>query len=110
MSVESMPQQPDAAALSAAPRRRRRRMPRRFFVGAISLYAMVLGVFLLSRSSLQHALPNIHTIVPTLAAISFYVAANLFLLILGRGHVSRWIVLLAVMTTFVLTSALALTL
>src|SRR5439155_22969799 len=99
MTVDSVPLQ-----------RRRAHLPGHFFVGTIALYALVLGTFLLSRSTLVHAQPNIHRVVPTLAAISFYIAGNLFLLIIGRGHVSRWVVLTAMMTTFIATSIFAVTL
>jgi hypothetical protein len=94
-------------AETAPLQRRRAHLPGHFFVGTIALYALVLGTFLLSRSTLIHAQPNIHRVVPMLAAISFYVAGNLFLLIIGRGHVSRWVVLTAVMTTFIATCVFA---
>src|SRR5437867_598981 len=101
MSVDST-----AVLLAQEPARRQARMPRRFFFGTLALYALVLGTFLLTLSPFQHSLPNIHTVVPTLAGISFYVAGNLFLLILGRGQVSRWVVLSVILTTFLLASAL----
>ena len=82
----------------------RRRTPKHFFVGTVLLYALVLGTFLLTATRLRHAEPNWRTLVPFAAAVSFYVAANLFLLILGRGHVSRWTVLKCVAATLVMTT------
>jgi RsiW-degrading membrane proteinase PrsW (M82 family) len=54
--------------------------------------------------------PNWRTVVPVSAAFSFYLAANLFLLILGRGRVSRWTVLKCTAATLVAASALCLSL
>lgn len=81
-----------------------RRVPTHFFVGTVLLYALVLGTFLLTATSLRHAEPNWRTLVPFAAAVSFYVASNLFLLILGRGHVSRWTVLKCVAATLIMTT------
>src|SRR2546423_263857 len=112
MSVDSVSPGTNVAGgkVLPVPPCRRGRLPRRFFVGTLALYALVLGTFLLSRSALQHARPDVPTIVPTLAGVSFYIAGSLFLLILGRGEVSRWVVLIAVLSTFVLATALDLVL
>ena len=59
-------------------RRQRRRVPTHFFVGTLLLYAVVLGTFLLTATSLHRAIPNWRTIVPVAAGVSFYVASNLF--------------------------------
>src|SRR5207253_877090 len=75
-------------ATAEFPRRQRQprpRVPRHFFVGTLLLYGVVLGTYLLHRTSLQTAMPNWRTVVPLAAGVSFYIAANLFLLILGRG-------------------------
>ena len=81
-----------------------RRVPTHFFVGTLLLYALVLGTFLLTATRLRHAEPNFRTLVPFAAAGSFYVASSLFLLILGRGHVSRWTVLACVIATLAMTT------
>src|SRR4051812_31053955 len=94
MGVDSP--QPVASASSAtivAPAPRGRRVPRRFFIGTLLLYALVLGTYFLRLTPLHNAVPDWRTIVPSFAFASFYVPAGLFLLILGRGHVSRWDVL-----------------
>jgi RsiW-degrading membrane proteinase PrsW (M82 family) len=85
-------------------------VPRRFFLGTFALYAMFLGTFLLSASPLQRVIPHVETAVPLVAGFSFYLSGNLFLLILGRGHVSRWTVLLVILSTLVLASTLCLAL
>jgi RsiW-degrading membrane proteinase PrsW (M82 family) len=85
-------------------------MPTHFFVGTLLLYAVVLGTFLLSASPLQHSSPNWRTVVPIAAGVSFYVAANLFLLILGRGQVSRWTVLNVALATLIISATLSLAL
>jgi hypothetical protein len=109
-TIDSMPQAAGAIGTFAGSgsSRSRRRVPRRFFAGTVALYFLLLGTFLLSASSLRHAIPNIYTVVPLLAALSFHVAGSLFLLIMGRGTVSRWAVLFCIMTTFMLTAALCL--
>jgi hypothetical protein len=107
MSIDLMPGT-DTTAAASVPAKRRRRMPAHFFVGTLLLYAVVLGTFLLAGSSLQHARPNWHTMVPMSAGVSFYVASNLFLLILGRGQVSRWMVLKVTSITLILTVLLCL--
>lgn len=93
-------------APASAARHRRHRLPTHFFIGTLLLYALVLGTFLLNLTRLHHADPNWRTLVPFAAAISFYVASTLFLLILGRGHVSRWTVLVCVAVALVSTAAL----
>jgi len=70
----------------------------------------VLGTYLLWLTPLHHAIPNWRTLVPFLACASFYICAGLFLLILGRGLVSRWAVLISVIVTFVLSSLLSVSL
>jgi heme/copper-type cytochrome/quinol oxidase subunit 3 len=77
-------------------------------VGTLLLYAVVLGIFLLHRSRLQQARPDYRRLVPSAAGASFYVSANLFLLILGRGRVSRWAVLTTVGVTLALSTVLSL--
>ena len=94
-----------------APTRRRcrtapHRMPTHFFVATLMLYGLVLGTFLLNLTKLRHAEPNWWTLVPFAAGVSFYIASTLFLLILGRGQISRWTVLLCMAATLVLTTLL----
>jgi hypothetical protein len=97
-----------SAAPVFAPPSRGRRVPRRFFIGTLLLYAIVLGTYFLRLTPLHHAVPDWRTIVPSFAFASFYVPAGLFLLILGRGHVSRWDVLKVIAAAFVLTCVLCL--
>lgn len=77
-----------------------RRLPKRFFLGTLLLYATVMGTYALVLTPLQYEIPSWRTIVPFLAFGAFYISAGLFLLILGRGHVSRWAVLTSVIATF----------
>lgn len=98
----------DAAA--APLRQRPPRVPAHFFIATLMLYGLVFGTFLLNLTRLRHAEPNWRTLVPFTAGASFYVASTLFLLILGRGLVSRWTVLRCIATTLVLTTALCLVL
>jgi len=106
-----VPMTPTAAPASPIRvRRPRPRVPRHFFVGTLLLYGVVFGTFLLYRTSLHEALPNWRTVVPVAAGVSFYIAANLFLLILGRGHISRWTVLKVTGATLILTAVLCLSL
>jgi hypothetical protein len=81
-------------------------MPKRFFLGTLLLYGLVLGTYGLVLTPLQHEIPNWQGVVPFLAFASFYIGAGLFLLILGRGHVSRWAVLISIITVFALSSML----
>ena len=98
-----------AGVPASAPRRRR--VPTHFFVGTLLLYALVLGTFLLNASpAMRQWRPNWRTIVPVVAGVSFYVSANLFLLILGRGRVSRWTVLAGTLATLIVTAGLCLSL
>src|SRR5687767_465832 len=89
---------------------RSHRVPTHFFVATLLLYALVLGTFLLNLTKLRHAEPNWRTLVPFGAGVSFYVASTLFLLILGRGQISRWTVLVCTTTTLVLTTLLCMVL
>jgi hypothetical protein len=86
----------------------RGRVPKRFFLATLALYALILGTYLLRNTVLQTAIPNWRTVVPTLSGVSFYILATLFLLILGRGRVSRWVVLIVIACTFVYTAGLCL--
>jgi len=118
MSIDLTPEQsrnlPDAGGVlsytPSSPRPRSKRVPTHFFVATLMLYALVLGTFLLNLTRLRHAEPNWRTLVPFGAGVSFYVASTLFLLIMGRGQISRWTVLLCTATTLVLTTLLCLTL
>ena len=94
----------------APPPPRPHRVPTHFFVATLLLYGLVLGTFLLNLTKLRHAEPNWRTLVPFGAGVSFYVASTLFLLILGRGQVSRWTVLVCTTTTLILTTLLCLVL
>src|SRR5687768_17038798 len=85
---------------------RSHRVPTHFFVATLLLYVLVLGTFLLNLTKLRHAEPNWRTLVPFGAGVSFYVASTLFLLILGRGQISRWTVLICITATLVLTASL----
>lgn len=105
MSID-LPAQP--LTTEPARPRTRRRVPKRFFLGTIAFYGVILGAYLLKNSVLQTAIPNWRTVVPLLAGISFYIMANLFLLILGRGYVSRWVVLRCILATLILTVLLCL--
>src|SRR5687768_14359501 len=105
MSFDSAQSGRGIAAASHLPRRR---VPRRFFIGTLLLYSIVLGTYFLALTPLHRSIPNWTTVVPTLAFASFYVSAGLFLLILGRGHVSRWEVLKVIAAAFVLTCVLCL--
>src|SRR5688500_11885650 len=107
MLFDSAQPGPRMAAPSQLPRRR---VPRRFFIGTLLLYSIVLGTYFLALTPLHQSTPNWQTVIPVLAFASFYVSAGLFLLILGRGHVSRWDVLKAIAATFVLTCLLCLAL
>jgi RsiW-degrading membrane proteinase PrsW (M82 family) len=109
MSVDSA-QNPSPASSAPALALPRRRVPRRFFIGTLLLYGIVLGTYFLALTPLHRSIPNWTTVIPTLAFAGFYVSAGLFLLILGRGHVSRWEVLKVIAATFVLTCALCLSL
>jgi hypothetical protein len=98
-----------SAAAPASPiRARPQRVPTHFFVATLMLYGLVLGTFLLNLTKLRHAEPNWRTLVPFGAGVSFYVASTLFLLILGRGQISRWTVLICTAATLVLTTLLCL--
>jgi RsiW-degrading membrane proteinase PrsW (M82 family) len=103
---------PSSSSPSASPTvlsyQRPNRVPTHFFVATLLLYALVLGTFLLNLTKLRYAEPNWRTLVPFGAGVSFYVASTLFLLILGRGQISRWTVLLCITTTLVLTTLLCL--
>ena len=100
---------PPLAPAPAAPLRERpQRVPTHFFVATLMLYGLVLGTFLLNLTKLRHAEPKWWTLVPFAAGVSFYVASTLFLLILGRGQISRWTVLICTATTLVLTTLLCL--
>ena len=111
MSLDLTPPTTTASPAAAAPLRPRPdRVPTHFFVATLLLYALVLGTFLLNLTKLSRAEPNWRTLVPFGAGVSFYVASTLFLLILGRGQVSRWTVLLCTTATLVLTTLLCLVL
>jgi RsiW-degrading membrane proteinase PrsW (M82 family) len=104
MSIDTV--HPGSSAATSSPRWRR--VPRRFFVGTLLLYGIVLGTYFLRLTPAHRAFPDWRTIVPCFAFASFYVSSGLFLLILGRGHVSRWDVLKVIVASFVLTCALTL--
>ena len=101
---------PPQAAPAAPIHPRSHRVPTHFFVATLLLYVLVLGTFLLNLTRLRHAEPNWRTLVPFGAGVSFYVASTLFLLILGRGQISRWTVLVCITTTLVLTTLLCMVL
>ena len=96
------------ASASTPIRPRPTRVPTHFFVATLMLYALVLGTFLLNLTRLRHAEPKWWTLVPSGAGVSFYVASTLFLLIMGRGQISRWTVLLCTASTLILTTLLCL--
>ena len=106
LTYQPAPAPGSASAGSATARPRKHRVPTHFFVGTLLLYGLVLGTFLLNLTKLRHAEPNWRTLVPFGAGVSFYVASTLFLLILGRGQISRWTVLKCTATTLVLTTLL----
>jgi len=118
MSIDLTPEQSRnvdnaSGVLSYTPRprhRHRAHLPTHFFVATLMLYGLVLGTFLLNLTKLRHAEPNWRTLVPFGAGVSFYVASTLFLLILGRGQISRWTVLLCTTMTLVLTTLLCMVL
>ena len=99
---------PPTANAAAPVRPRSNRVPTHFFVATLLLYGLVLGTFLLNLTKLSRAEPNWRTLVPFGAGVSFYVASTLFLLILGRGQISRWTVLSCTTATLVLTTLLCL--
>jgi len=102
-----MTAEPGQTTVEYAPKRGWGRLPKRFFLGTMLLYGLVMGTYLLVLTPLHHAIPNWRTLVPFLAFASYYIAAGLFMLILGRGHVSRWAVLISVGATFIIAGLLS---
>jgi hypothetical protein len=74
MSIDSA----QSPASTAATSPRWRRVPRRFFVGTLLLYGIVLGTYFLRLTPAHNAHPDWRTIVPCFAFGSSYISSGLF--------------------------------